>query len=191
MAKPVTPVDRKKLEAALREAEGDGPLKNLSLLWKLAADIYNKRADTPISFSVVALRVREWSIKVKTAPGRRGAPMTAEHKAALHAGRGKRIPRSEKMKAFPTFEELRNELGRNVSLSRFLPVVDMAEKGSLRAAIKLKCLDCCGYQTTEVKHCTVTGCSLYPHRPYKPGVQEEDEGQEEESQDELIPDGTS
>lgn len=31
-------------------------------------------------------------------------------------------------------------------------------------SIRLKCLDCCCQQATEVKLCTVTDCALYPYR---------------------------
>jgi len=43
-----------------------------------------------------------------------------------------------------------------------------AMKGrSLRAAINSKCLDCTNWQRTEVKHCPIPTCSLYPYRPYQ------------------------
>ena len=31
-------------------------------------------------------------------------------------------------------------------------------------AIRAKCLDCCCWQSNEVKLCTVTDCALYPYR---------------------------
>lgn len=71
MPRLTIPVDRPKLEAALREAEKNGPLANLGLLWRTAAEIYNETAERPISFSVVMLRVQEWKIVVTTQPGRK------------------------------------------------------------------------------------------------------------------------
>jgi hypothetical protein len=38
---------------------------------------------------------------------------------------------------------------------------------SPRQAIKAKCLDCCGWQREEVRHCTVRGCPLWPLRPFQ------------------------
>ncbi len=35
------------------------------------------------------------------------------------------------------------------------------------AAIKVKCLDCCGWQKEEVRNCQVPACPLYPYRPYQ------------------------
>lgn len=177
MAKPATPVDRSLLEQSLKEAEKNGPLKNLNALWKAAATIYNRTSKTKITHSIVSLRVRDWRIQVQTVPGKRGkSTMSAEHKAALQASRGNRKPRSEKMKEFSgTFKAMRRRFKKDPSLLRFLPIVDSAEKGSLTAAIKLQCLDCSDYQTQEIKQCHIQSCPLYPHRPYKPTSQAGDE----------------
>lgn len=185
MAKPMTPVDRAKLTAALVEAEKDGPLPNLTKLWERAAEIYNAMPGVqPITFSVVLLRAKEWGIQVKTTPGRKGGPLTEERKQAMQAARGQRVPRAEKMKEFKTFDLLRADLSKDADKRRFLPVVDAAEKGSLRAAIKLNCLDCCNWQTSEIKQCGIEGCPMYPHRPYKQG--QADQG--DEAGDESVPD---
>ena len=32
---------------------------------------------------------------------------------------------------------------------------------SYRAAVELKCLDCCAWQRAEAKHCEITGCPLW------------------------------
>jgi hypothetical protein len=44
--------------------------------------------------------------------------------------------------------------------------VDKAEKGSFKAAVALKCLDCCCFQRAEVAACPVRECSLWHLRPY-------------------------
>ena len=44
----------------------------------------------------------------------------------------------------------------------------LAYEGRSRpAAIKAKCLDCCGYQPAEVKRCTTVTCPLHKFRPYQ------------------------
>jgi hypothetical protein len=176
MAKKSILVDRQKLEAALNMAENNGPLSNLSELWSKATEIYNRTAEQPITHSVVALRVKEWNVVVKTQPGRKGRAMSDEQKAAMQAARGQRRPRSEKMKEFKTFDLLRQEMNLEADKRRFLPVLEAAEKGSMKAAIKLNCLECSNWLTTEVKHCPVEKCAFYPHRPYKPGSTDADEG---------------
>lgn len=42
-------------------------------------------------------------------------------------------------------------------------------------AIRVKCLQCCGYQREEIKLCTVVVCALYPVRPYQDKVEVEDD----------------
>lgn len=45
---------------------------------------------------------------------------------------------------------------------------DRAMQGkSHKSAVKAFCLECCGWQKEEVRHCTSLACSLYPYRPYK------------------------
>jgi len=42
-----------------------------------------------------------------------------------------------------------------------------AGKASPRAAIRVKCLDCSGFEVAEVTNCTVTLCPLWAYRPYQ------------------------
>lgn len=39
----------------------------------------------------------------------------------------------------------------------------MTKKHILRQ-IRLKCIDCCGGELREIKHCTRAACALYPFR---------------------------
>lgn len=45
--------------------------------------------------------------------------------------------------------------------------VEALKAGSMKAAIALKCLDCCNGQMNEVRHCSVEGCPVWPLRPWK------------------------
>jgi len=38
---------------------------------------------------------------------------------------------------------------------------------SLRAAINAKCIDCCNFDTIQIKYCPCAECSLWQYRPYK------------------------
>jgi hypothetical protein len=42
-----------------------------------------------------------------------------------------------------------------------------AAKGSLKACVKLKCMDCVGYIRSEIKICEMTSCTHWSSRPYK------------------------
>ena len=229
--KPTTPVDKSKLRDAIFKAEADGPLKNLSVLWKAVAEIYNQTAEIPISHSVVCLRVQEFGLKCTTQPGRKTKKSkqfleindellilaVAEAEAAgplpnlttlwettariyntksktpviaqivqvqvkklgisyitkrAKLGTGKRVSRAEKFAANPaisnSIEVLRVTLMQNQA-ERFLPLVKKIEQGSMAAAVKLNCLECCAFQTSEVKNCGVNQCPLWAFRPYQKG----------------------
>lgn len=80
MARTKIIIEQETLEAAIQEAEKDGPLTNQSVLWKEVARIYNEKTGQNISHSVVYLRVKEWNIEVKTEPGkkRRSGPQMSQ-----------------------------------------------------------------------------------------------------------------
>jgi hypothetical protein len=61
-------IDRIRLESAIVTAENEGPVKNLSTLWDITSEIYNKDLpdDDQITTQMVAGRVKEWDIKIKT-----------------------------------------------------------------------------------------------------------------------------
>lgn len=184
MARQMTEVSRNTLERAIRVAEENGPLKNLDALWTAACELYNSYdVPKPITKSVVMLRATGWKLETKTKPGKKGraagVPLSEEQKAAMQAGRGARKPRAEKFASQPElvegFEELRNEVPE-----RFLPLVDkLTKKGSMRAAVALKCLDCCAYQPVEIRLCACNSCPLFAFRPYK-GKAGEEEAVEQE-----------
>ena len=174
MAKTATPVNKESLVAAINEAEKNGPLKNQSVLWKEAAKLYNEvfKDDIfkAISHSVVMLRARDWDVEIKTPAGRRGGPLTDEHKAAMAAGRGSRTSRSEKFASNDSVQEafaaMQQMLETN-DASRFSSLVDKIKKGSMRAAVQLNCLQCCAFQTKEVRLCGCQECPLWAFRPYQ------------------------
>jgi len=186
MAKPMTEVSRSTLEAAIRKAEEQGPLKNLDSLWISACEIYNSWTDrNQITKSVVMLRSIKWKLETKTKPGKKGraagVPLSAEQKAAMQAGRGARKPRAEKFAADPVLVEGFKDLKKETP-ERFLPLVSKLEAGSMRAAVALKCLDCSSHQPVEIRLCPCTSCPLYAFRPYK-GKAGEDEQVNEVNED--------
>lgn len=87
-------------------------------------------------------RVKEFGIQLKTVAGKKG-------------GAVKGVKRERKKRTIPT-----------TFLSsvppEYKPLAEKVAAGSLKAAIKLKCLECSCYQVAEVRKCTVTNCALYP-----------------------------
>lgn len=47
--------------------------------------------------------------------------------------------------------------------------------GSRTAAIKAFCLDCVGFQRSDITNCTALACPLWPYRPYQAGETEDAE----------------
>jgi len=53
---------------------------------------------------------------------------------------------------------------------------------SLRKAITAKCLDCCLYQTKEIRECAAYGCPLWNVRPYQIRTTEKAESAEDRAE---------
>ena len=180
MARTKIKIDRKKFNAAIKQAEKDGPLPNRSELYKTVAEIYNGMVPPQdretgrrnhISFSVVSLRVKEWEIKVKTPVGKRGraagVPMSDEQKKKMQASRKNRKSKGEK---FENSDEAQEHFGylKKTTPKRFHAIIDAIAKGSRTAAVKLQCLQCCGWVTKEVRSCSsIKICPLFLFRPYQ------------------------
>jgi hypothetical protein len=166
-------VNKAEFQEVVNDLEGKQTFANPSHLWKAVEETEWAKNHKPrrLTVSICRQRTKQLGLVMKTVASKRAhGEMTPERKAAMLAARKNRKSRAEKMKAFgQTFTELRRE-----APSRFLPLVDQAEKGSLRAALKLKCLDCTCYQPTEIKECPLTCCSLYPHRPYQKSLETEE-----------------
>lgn len=176
MAKTETPVGRAALVAAIQFCETNGPFANRSLLYSCVATQYN-HAEQPrkhITPSIVLLRIRDWGLTVKTPMGKRGrakgAILSPEHKAAMLAGRGQRTPKSERFASDPKISAALSALAQRTP-ERFKGLVDDIRNGSRNAAVKLHCLECSGYQTSEVADCVCVACPLWAFRPYQKGGQ--------------------
>jgi len=180
MARRTIPVDKADLTAAIQLAEENGPLQNLSALWKEAASIYNQGDHENISFSIVGLRVKEWEIPHVTKAGKRGGD-------GSHLKGVKRGPRKSKEDKFKknqdvqaSLEQMREMLRLNEA-ERFMPLVDQIEKGSRAAAVKLNCLQCCAFMTKEVRLCGCGMCPIWPFRPYQGALEQEEQEEQKEA----------
>ena len=55
-------------------------------------------------------------------------------------------------------------IGKDVP-ERYRERYERAMQGTNRAdAVRLHCIECMGWQASEVKRCTATGCVLFPYR---------------------------
>lgn len=171
MARTKLELNKAEFQKIVTDLELQQVFPNPSHLWKAveATDWAKGQKPRPLTAAVCYQRAKELGIVVSTVSGKRvGGVMSPEQKEAMAAGRKGRRPRAEKMKLFSeSFAEMRKG-----TPSRFLPLVDQAEKGSLRAAIKLQCLGCTCFTPSEIKNCGITGCPLFPHRPYQASLEE-------------------
>lgn len=161
-------VDRQLLEDSINRVEGNGPIPEGKVkMYELVASDYNRISSTPITSSVVGLRIQQFNIQIKTKSSKGKRKMTPEHLAALKAGqsRATRGSRSQKF-ATPEAKQFFNRL-RKTCPQRFHNIVNQYEKGSKVAGLKLKCLECSDYVTSEVRKCTVRDCAIYFIRPYQ------------------------
>lgn len=53
------------------------------------------------------------------------------------------------------------------SYQRLYLKVHCSDDKSFTDAIRLKCLDCCCWDRTEITNCTVRQCGLHKYRPYQ------------------------
>src|SRR5262245_2070646 len=89
--------------------------------------------------------------------------LTPESRKKAKGVRQSKPTRRKRMASYAaTFKAQRIEFPRMA-----LPVINRAEKSSLPDAIKLKCLDCSGWERKGIRDCVIVVCPLYPHRPYQ------------------------
>jgi hypothetical protein len=187
MAKKKLLIDKDVFQRVVEQLESANTFPNPSSLWKAVENTEWAKGQVPrpLTAAVAYMRAKEFGIVCATKPGKRGGTMTEARIAKLHTG-GRR-PRSEKMKSFtPTFAEMRATYP--VTL---LPLIERMEKGSLKAAVTLKCLECCGFIRAEARNCACPGCSLYPFRPSATELADVPEVAEEAEEvvpvDEVVP----
>lgn len=155
-------INKETFQSIVNQLESTQTFQNPSYLWKAVASTeWAKNLEPrPLTASVAYLRAKEFGIIINTKAGKRGGTMTKERVAKMQSGRKGHRPRSIKMTVFTsTFSEMRTTYP-----SAFLPLINRAEKGSLKAALNLKCLECCSFQRVEIRNCQCPGCALYPHR---------------------------
>lgn len=149
----------------LENTQPDGKFANRSQLWQVleSTEWAKSRQPRPLTAQVAMIKAKTFGTLIQTPVGQRGR----------QKGQGpvNVVSRKRKPMADAILTDLRlgipvSEDGKNIR-EKYEPVAKRAASGSLKAAIKLKCLDCCAWKQKEVALCTVTDCSLWNFRPYK------------------------
>lgn len=197
MPRRTIPVNRERLEQSIQHVEKDGPLKEGKVhMAKMVEKEYNKRAEVAgeetITFSVVLLRITQWGLSIKTSSAKgRGNRKAVEKMHAARRAKGSK-PRSEKLASHPDFEKahraIDHRLEKNGVKDRFEKLAERVKLGSLSACMKMNCLECCAYQTVEIRKCGDMACPFWLMRPYQKGndVDAEDVNHAEDTDDENI-----
>ena len=90
----------------------------------------------------------------------RGAHELAE---ALSSGAQKRLGRLDPSRR----SSVENRLAQTPPKSRLGYLAAVEGRASPRAAIKAFCLECVGWQRSEVTACTALACPLWAYRPFR------------------------
>jgi ribosomal protein L44E len=156
-------VDKIKLQNIINKLEDEQEFATRGQLCETVAKKYTTQEGIHITSSVVYLRIKEFGIEIKTQPGKRGRGGLPNR---ISGNETKRIPRKEKFKTNPTIQIALAKINK-ATPERFRPMAERIRKGSMKAALQLKCLDCSDYSTTEVKRCGCNDCPLWVFRPYQ------------------------
>lgn len=156
-ATEVVPAELQIQIAELESTQPDGKFPNRSALWRaLEATAWAKsRSPRPLTGQVAMNLFNKNNLICATPVGQRGR---SKGQGPVAAGG------SRKQKTIPA--DIIAALKKTVP-EKYHNVVDKAAAGSLKAKVKLKCLDCVAYQKKEIALCTLTDCGLWTVRPYK------------------------
>lgn len=160
MPRPSVQINKSDLENVIQKLESEQTFSNLSSLCQKVCDTdWAKSLKNSAGNSVtlqpqtVYNRIQEFKIPVITKPGRRGG--------GLAGVKRDRKPRSELMASNSLVQKAFDEL-RASTPKQHTKLVDRISAGSLKAAMKLKCLDCVNYQPGEIATSSCFGCPLMP-----------------------------
>lgn len=163
MGRRTIPVDKKLLEKSIKKCESSQKFSSQSKLWDAVAEDYNKNQEVEqINAGVVRLRALTWEIPIQTPQGRKG---TTKQNNISPVSSADRTTRKEKFAASPAAIRSINAMRKDIP-SAYRSVVEKIAEGSMKAAVKLKCLDCCNYDKVEIRECEAYSCPLWLFKPY-------------------------
>lgn len=151
MAKIVKQLNPQELQAIIDTLEAAHTFESMSELYKAVAAT-EWAVNNELNPNTIPLRIKEFSLTTKT------RPMTAEERLA----KLKATPRGQRKKKESKLGHL-----RQVTPTKYHHYIERAEEGSTAARIALKCLDCCAFESAEVRACEIKNCSLYDIRPFQ------------------------
>lgn len=151
MAKQAIQINREDFQNVISSLELNGGFTSRSALWSAIeeSEWAKKLSPRPLTAQVAMLKAKEFNLEIKTPLGKRGA--------------SKGIVRKER-------KRVSLEMVGDIKVpQKYNPLLKRLSQGSLKAAIKLKCLECSAWVAKEVGSCQVHGCPLFPIRPFQKG----------------------
>lgn len=170
---------KKKGEAEVAPVAVVSPFPNRSALYlAISESDWAKSKGVVILPATVANWVKKHNISLLTPVGKKGRQKGVKIEGA---GRKRRVRNEKNYNAM--IKSLNMQAVRGVHPS-MVKVADKAASGSMKAAIKLKCMDCCGHDKKYVRECTSYDCALWTYRPYQ--VAPNDQATEEPKEPEVV-----
>lgn len=157
--------EQDKLASAINAVESRNTFPSRDAMFSAAIESYKTEFGgmngDRLTNILVYQRVKQWNIPLKTAAGKKGrvAGVKVERK-----------PRATIPSTNRGVVALLTQIKTNAPAEmrgRLNDLVSKMQGGSLKAAVKLNCLNCSNYQREEIKHCECLECPLWTIRPYK------------------------
>lgn len=104
--------------------------------------------------------IRAYNIPLLTPVGKKGRQKGQK----IETKRKRQGRNEENYNAMIKSLNMQSERGIQPSMVK---AAEKAASGSMKYAIKLKCMDCCGHDKKYVKECSSTDCALWTFRPYQ------------------------
>lgn len=151
--KPIQ-IDPKELQATIDTLEASNEFSSLAKLWEAVeqTEWAKTREPRPLTNQVAAILARKFALSIKTKAGKKGGIITVPHE---------RKPRTKRILSDDIKANLKKQFPEHEK------TVDRLASGSMKAAVKLKCLDCCCGSKKEIALCGTKDCPLWNFRPYK------------------------
>lgn len=166
--------DQALLTQILNTLEEEQTFSNLNILYEAALKKYcfaGGLNSTRLTTALINLRVQKWQLTLKTKPGKRGRKASGDGTTKVVTVTRK-IPVDKDLLA-----PLRAEIKKNgystkteresVKHWKNVKLVDGIAAGSIKAAVKLNCLQCMNFDKAEVRSCDNNTCAFWAIRPYK------------------------
>lgn len=177
--KPIQ-INAAEFQNVLQELEKNNSFRNRTELWQAVerTDWAKGCTPRPLTAQVAMVKCEEMNLIVNTPKGKRGRE------------KGERVPNAGRKKKVFSLPMLQSGVPAD-ERAGLQKTLQRAAGGSLKARIKLLCLDCTNWQKVEVAECTIKTCPMWDVRPYKRGLTTTEGGISTEAQTKLSADAAT